>query len=592
MAHLNYQGIENFRLFKGLNNFDFAPISIFTGVNNSGKSSVLKSILLFRESVLKSRKLEKLLFSESSQRLGTFSDCFNDSLLGEKAISYTYKLPIPQFDDEIKIKFEFIPEESFPENGILKSFSILKNGESILHFANIVKVQETPFYNKKVAFDLDGSIRKSLTIDLPYFIDKCVKMIIARKEGAAGRAELSQSIQEAILDGALSEDSQLEAMMGYASSIEHGNSVFNSFYSQKSIIQVDPDCEKIDTSQPLFFLRNGLTDEIIDDEKFQEKIEARINTIANNTTFVSYDNHDVSGFPQSPLEWFLEYDITSFIISQREIEGRNEIILSEFGDYLFNTFIKDFISNSFKYVLNFFAGVNSLTSIRANTERLYRNSSDIVDINSLIINFIESNINGDPRIKKFINQSLQLFNIGDGISVERHQGTASEIFIHKGDAKRLLADLGFGYSQLIPIIMKIALIAKRNLIEEDSNIYKFLPSVLILEEPESNLHPSYQSKLMDLIINAAKTFNIQFFIETHSEYLIRKLQYFIAKKELTPNDVKLYYFHDQEDSAEKKKQFERIEIRPDGILKQDFGEGFYDESIRLTMDLLKIQNVN
>jgi len=48
--------------------------------------------------------------------------------------------------------------------------------------------------------------------------------------------------------------------------------------------------------------------------------------------------------------------------------------------------------------------------------------------------------------------------------------------------------------------------------------------IIILEEPEAHLHPDFQAKLADFLIDASKTFLITFIVETHSEYLTRRMQ--------------------------------------------------------------------
>ena len=45
-AHLKGIGLENFRVFKDKTWFDFAPITILTGTNNSGKSSLVRAVNL------------------------------------------------------------------------------------------------------------------------------------------------------------------------------------------------------------------------------------------------------------------------------------------------------------------------------------------------------------------------------------------------------------------------------------------------------------------------------------------------------------------------------------------------------------------
>jgi predicted ATPase len=140
--------------------------------------------------------------------------------------------------------------------------------------------------------------------------------------------------------------------------------------------------------------------------------------------------------------------------------------------------------------------------------------------------------------------------------------------------------MGFGYTQLLPIIIKIALI-----VENSSYFFPGIDerpeSILLLEEPESNLHPCYQSKLAEMIVEAVEKFNIQFIIETHSEYFIRKLQYLTAINKLKSRDTNIYYFHQPDTEDFKNSPFRKIEILPDGRLSQEFGEGFFDEIPKL-----------
>jgi energy-coupling factor transporter ATP-binding protein EcfA2 len=48
--------------------------------------------------------------------------------------------------------------------------------------------------------------------------------------------------------------------------------------------------------------------------------------------------------------------------------------------------------------------------------------------------------------------------------------------------------------------------------------------IIIIEEPELNLHPSLQVELMDVIIELVVKYNITVVLETHSEYMLRRLQ--------------------------------------------------------------------
>ncbi len=65
-------------------------------------------------------------------------------------------------------------------------------------------------------------------------------------------------------------------------------------------------------------------------------------------------------------------------------------------------------------------------------------------------------------------------------------------------------------------------------------------SILILEQPEVHLHPKVQADLADVLIDAVKNRDIQIILETHSEYLLRRLQQRIAEEKIPPTDTALY----------------------------------------------------
>ncbi|MBK8626370.1 MAG: DUF3696 domain-containing protein [Saprospiraceae bacterium] len=138
--------------------------------------------------------------------------------------------------------------------------------------------------------------------------------------------------------------------------------------------------------------------------------------------------------------------------------------------------------------------------------------------------------------------------------------------------EKSLYQVGYGVTQLLPIILQIAL---------------FENSVFIIEEPEANLHPALQSKMADMFMEAIQKFNIQLIVETHSEYLIRKLQYLTAKKEISTEDTQIYYFYPPEEVPEGENQIYPINILEDGSLSKNFGKGFFDEAGNL--DLLLYQ---
>jgi predicted ATPase len=122
---------------------------------------------------------------------------------------------------------------------------------------------------------------------------------------------------------------------------------------------------------------------------------------------------------------------------------------------------------------------------------------------------------------------------------------------------------------------------KKTFIEEDALEF---PITLLLNEPEIHLHPSLQTSLCNLLVLLVNKFKINFIIETHSEYLIRALQLEIKKENIKNNECNLYYF---ENHPESDTQIKQIRIDQSGLLIDQFGTGFLDESQKMMEELFK-----
>ncbi len=97
----------------------------------------------------------------------------------------------------------------------------------------------------------------------------------------------------------------------------------------------------------------------------------------------------------------------------------------------------------------------------------------------------------------------------------------------KNGVSSSLTDVGYGVSKLLPII-----VADLQLPDD---------SLLIISEPEIDLHPSVQANFANYLFEQTKK-GKRYIVETHSEYIINRLRLLIAKKELAEEDVKTYYF--------------------------------------------------
>jgi hypothetical protein len=209
-------------------------------------------------------------------------------------------------------------------------------------------------------------------------------------------------------------------------------------------------------------------------------------------------------------------------------------------------------------------------TIRSTTERVYTSKTSRPRLLRALASYVDA-----PALKnRGLKKQLSELGLGD-LRVSRIERGAYTIELEKGGVYRHLADLGYGYTQLIPLLL-------------EAYVNEQWFATLMLEEPEANLHPNLQSRLADVLHGMAKS-KRRLLIETHSEYLIRRLQYLVARGEVNPSDVVIYYFGPDPEADD---YIRKIEITATGQLSQDFGAGFIDESTNLMMDLYRVSNQN
>ena len=142
-----------------------------------------------------------------------------------------------------------------------------------------------------------------------------------------------------------------------------------------------------------------------------------------------------------------------------------------------------------------------------------------------------------------------------------------KVKVKRGSNWASLADVGFGVSQLLPII-----VADLQLVDNSS---------LIMSQPETHLHPSIQAELGTYFVKQVNQSEKQYIVETHSEYLINRLRLCIVKGEIKPEDVAVYYF---ENTVKEGSIAHRIEFTKQGQIL-NAPQGFFDTYMMDTMNI-------
>lgn len=208
-----------------------------------------------------------------------------------------------------------------------------------------------------------------------------------------------------------------------------------------------------------------------------------------------------------------------------------------------------------EYLTSFLYNTRYIKPLRASAERYYRKQGLAVDeLDPEGDNFplFLHNMNSAEK-SSFREWSERYFGIW--IDVKESAGHLSLVLNSKNSPTQNfnMADAGFGYSQMFPILAQLWAIRRPTRLRNTQRRIS-LPFVFSIEQPELHLHPRLQAKLADVFVNsivAAKDLGIdlRLIIETHSEYFVNRLGYLISNNDLPSESVGITVFEKESPSS-------------------------------------------
>jgi AAA15 family ATPase/GTPase len=694
----NY-AIKNFRVFdeNGVS-FPLRPVSIITGCNSSGKSSIVKSVFLLKsfleqvknayaENSTVSINKYKIDFTKyPNNLLGNFYKIIHNGSASKKiTIAYTVYSRMLSKDAEVSLVF-FSPENDELNNAYLESITISvdnevfffssRNEESVCNlnlvkdcFLDFIEIehlvykysdleQEHELFSNTPKEIYEEEVDKTIShlrrLNRPRCVDviKHIRSnrrldIVSRSKGSYDTIEwtkqnnsfffipifqhldsLNKSDLWTYINDSILKKHKKDSDTAFASkkiiedfcNSEH--SLFSEYFKEKEINFL---CNALN-KRSLNLLKSF--DLFIQNEsKFIKKTAVIADRIVAGETenksefedkYVEEENRKmnadfekwVCSIPFNLLyyismEWNSAFTKEEYAHYKHHKDGHYQL-----GDYEHLPFkmltiyaaeiVKDIIC------LDGIDNMSYVSSSRADVKRLYSLENQD-DFSKLIKKYFEAkqyasySSEDEYKPNSFINHWIQKFGIGDSISVKVNEdGLGVQLKIKKKEgSERLLADEGYGITQLVSILLQIETSILSLKTRAYCGLYRVIsigdkhkpykdyePTTIAIEEPEIHLHPKYQSLLADMIVDAYKSYNIHFMIETHSEYLIRKLQLLVANKKTDSDEVSILYVNSAEDDPDGKVQVRSIQICKDGYLDDSFGPGFFDEATSLSRQLM------
>jgi len=609
--------LRNFRIFGDeANHFELAPITLLIGENNSGKSTLTKSMMLFQNFFAKIRRDFTignftqwddyiLDFTEGNHRLGNYETIQPFESNKKLEITYTTTSNILPAEAKILTKIEFEPIEPDGKSRTLSArissikiyidnfelYSYKRDSLGRERYITNFRLLETSFiqhYYKRKQNNYDYSERYGILYAQFFRLNLLVRnrpnrVMSEIKHDAIFWTPILDKIWDCISDTLLTT---------IKSEINDENSFSYRFIKEKYddlitnlLILVKEDFE--------------LSGEIVFGEyykKLENKFVEKLNVNApkqirdyGNKVFAYNDLSDLTNKNIDSDKWQKLSDNEKFSIIQLILDycGANFNNHKRICDTItaFATLIigEPFVLNDKLVNLDF------LELYRANVQRLFTFKTQGTSFNSLLTEYTRAHdINKKNNIiyKKgtFINKWIKNLTKYSSVDFEYTlDGEGLNIYlyeinpINKQTYKYNLADVGFGMTPLLSVLIQIEL----RIIQKQSNISKDKNNciaTICIEEPESNLHPKYQSRLAEIFIDAYSNYDIEFLLETHSEYLVRKFQLLVKHDNNLCDKICIHNLKEGTNRV--------IHINNNGLLDKPFWSGFYDEASILSAELL------
>ena len=516
--------LSNFKTFGKKTSIELEPLTILTGKNSSGKSTLIKSMLLIAQTLRNSISSRQLVLNGPLVKMGTIKDiransekeigisfsynnrCDNNENVKHESKKIEYDLKFDNegkliflhlhctlqndetadirakkaTDDSSRMSIENINGKFIDEYDIIRSE--IKNIDVILSHFLPISITSRFGYN----YSKDKSKAKSLAVDI---INNFPESIYERKD------DMPLSVQNII------------------------KNYLDAIYKNK---------EENENIKNILIKNKKEFTRLVVDSYIKSKFK---NILDGDSPTLSSSNRKIIDYFSGSLKYLGPLRFLDSIYPFSLADDLNDVgITGEYTAYVI-------FENKHKKVE--YINPNKLTGI-------FKGNSEVVE-----------NIPLDVAIAKYLNY----LKVCKTIKVEEagQSGYTLKITQSKDNEPRDLTQVGVGISQVLPIIV-MGLIAEKG-------------STLIFEQPELHLHTEIQALLADFFVCMAYL-GKQCIIETHSEPFIDRLrlrmcQQLLEKKEGLKKNIKIYYFQKKKNQTKvipvEINEYANYSIWPDGF---------------------------
>ncbi|WP_167605804.1 AAA family ATPase [Maribellus sediminis] len=549
--------LGNYKAFKS-GEIKIKPITILLGTNSAGKSSLIQLLLMITQTFSSRKNRQNILqLNGDLVKLGE-----NKNIFHNKKTSSNIRLCFDISNIEYKRVIENVNERIFELfytlDKIYSLITIKEDDNRIIRRARDIRYQFTPSFEEimdvgNVFSKLSGLKRKinMAAKNLPSKEFEKIMDIYFRNMWRYDDSNIYSSAEKKIIVD----------FAPYKHASQFANTLSNIDFKNLEIEYVIKYNEKNRTTELEGFTINAKNQVILN--YYYKNVRRGKHHVLQSDVF------DSELLEKYSSKFGNTIDLTNLELASRMVVRRKR-------DNFFIEFLLQLIEQTISPIKDNFnhRNINYINPLRAYPRRYYFQDEVInsysvstVDSIQLIELFRER-----TDIKRKVNSWMKKFNIN--VDIDQLEEVIHKIRVHHSGLSLDITDVGFGISQVMPIIAQ-SYLARNN-------------SITLIEQPEIHLHPKMQAELADLFIDTCKDDNItrNFIIETHSEYLLKRLRRRISDGSIDASDVAIYFIHPKNDSRNHA-IIENVEISDTGEF--EWPSDFYADDLKDTIEFLKNQ---
>lgn len=512
--------IQNLRSIKDSGEIKLKPIMILLGANSSGKSTFLRSFPLFTQSVDKKLRGPIAWFDTSFVDFGDFKTAKNRYAEESEGISFYYRFRKILYSPRFR-RYYYNDIESLNSDDLQEGdvmFTLHEDGKG-----TYIKTFSINLVNAHYQLEIDdrnGSV---------HFLNSSVE------DELSERFKFNFNTVFGILPSIV------------PNKVSESSSSFAAYIAEKLVNIFKKHCNKrLQNVERLYYI---LAYHRLDKQGFLNRMK---------------QGSGILSFQKSIQNWTVNTQEFNYIYSLFVLMKLNAII------EIVNT-----------EVASFYHECDYIAPMRAEANRYYRIQG--LQVNSVdsdghnLLEFIASlSVKEKISYDKFVKDVL-----GVTVDIPSESGMKSlRIKTENGDFS--IADVGYGYSQVLPVITKLWHTTYiRTEAINSPNRYKyrdFEKATLLMEQPELHLHPAMQAKVADTFVKAIEetrqaSSDITLIVETHSQAIVNRIGRRIYEGRIKPEDVNVLLFN--KDDQNRNTIIREIEFSEKGRLK-DWPLGFFD----------------